>query len=122
MAQPQIYPIKIYRGDDYNWQFKLWLDAQKTQPVDLTDVAVKAEIRDQSQGRTIIPLGCVVTLPNIIDMNLLGSDSSNVPRPTAYWDLRLTYLNGTKRTILVGSVTVIPDITDSTPPPPIPTP
>jgi hypothetical protein len=113
MAKPQMYPLNVYRNDDYGWQFKLWSDAQKTQPVDLTDVIVKAEIREQSQGREIVPLVTVVQLPNVIDMTLTSANSANIPRPQAYWDLRLTYLDGTKRTVIAGSVAVIGDITDS---------
>jgi hypothetical protein len=115
MANKLIHQLNVYRGDDYHWIFKLWSDQQKTQPVDLTDVRVRAEIRDQSQGKNIIPLTCTVDLPNTINMILLATDSINIPRPNAAWDLRLMYVNGNRRTILGGPVIVIPDITDSTP-------
>lgn len=111
--QPATLPLDIYRGDTLRLQFKFWDQAQN--PIDLTGVVAKSQIRDRPAGTTIIGLQCTVTLPNIIDLALIAADSQNLP-PAGFWDLQLTYASGDVKTPLAGPVTVTPDITDSTPP------
>ena len=109
---PGKYALAIYRGDSYHWQFKLWADAAKTQPVDLTGVTPKAEIRDKSGGAILGTLTCVVTMPNIIDASLSAVVSGTLK--CGVWDLQLTYTGGAVSTVLAGAVTVTADVTDST--------
>jgi hypothetical protein len=109
---PGTMNLDLYRGDTTRWQFKLWLDAEKTDPVDLTGVTAKAEIRDKPGGKNITPITCVITMPNIIDATLTAIDSALLPAKGA-WDLQLTYTGGDVATLLAGKVTVIADITDS---------
>lgn len=111
---PATLPLTLYRGDTARWQFKLWADTDKTEPVDLTDVTPKAEIRDKPSGTKISELACTVTLPNIIDASLEPAISRTLPAK-GFWDLQLTYSSGDIATVLAGPVTVTPDITDSTP-------
>ena len=112
--QPGQFPLILYRGDSRHWQFKLWKDVEKTDPVDLTGVTAKSEIRDRPGGRTVVAMECSIDLPNIINLSLLASVSRNVPA-TGNWDLQLTYDTGDIVTILAGTVTVTPDVTDSGP-------
>ena len=118
--QPANLPLDLYRGDSGRMQVTVSDKAQ--QPVDLTGVVAKAEIRDRPAGTTIVPLICVVTLPNIIDVTLLAADSQKLPSK-GVWDLQLTYASGDVKTLLVGQVQVTTDVTDSTIVPPFtPTP
>jgi hypothetical protein len=110
---PGVYNLALYRGDTYRWQFLLWADVAKTEPADLTDVTVKAEIRDKPGGLTITPLTCSITAPNIIDI-VLSSAECQALDAKGSWDLQLTYVGGDVATVLAGSVTVTPDVTDST--------
>jgi hypothetical protein len=110
---PGAYSLNIYRGDTHAWRFTLWQDAAKTQAVDLTGIAVKAEIRDKPAGTVIQAIALNVTLPNIIDATLTAVITAQLPR-TGRWDLQLTDAAGWVSTILAGGVTVIGDITDST--------
>jgi hypothetical protein len=109
---PGNYALTIYRGDDSAWRFLLWADDLKTQPVDLTGIAVKAEVRDRTAGAIIIPAALTVTLPNTIDM-LLDHDATRLLPASGRWDLQLTDAVGTVATVLAGSVKVTGDITDS---------
>jgi len=108
---PGSYPLKIYHGDSYKWQFKLWLDAAKTQPADLSQATAKSEIRDKSGGLKIFELGCAITQPNIIDVVLDADKSETLPIANLKWDLQLTYQDGQVNTIVAGPVTVTADIT-----------
>jgi|SRR5262245_10301852 len=111
--QPANLPLEIYRGDSMRLRVKL-LD-QDQQPIDLTDVVAKSEIRDRPAGTVVIPLECTITLPNLIELFLTPGDSYRLP-VSGVWDLQLTYtLSGEVQTALAGQVTVIPDVTDSTP-------
>ena len=114
--QPANLPLDLYRGDSGRMQVTMWDKAQ--QPVDLTGVVAKAEIRDRPGGTTIIPLTCTVTLPNIIDVVLSAEDSQRLPSK-GVWDLQLTFASGDVKTPLVGQVQVTTDVTDSTHTPPL---
>lgn len=109
---PGKLPLVIYRGDTYRWRFTLWADPQRTVPVDLTDVAVKAEIRDKPAGGVLGVIGCTVVLPNFIDGVLTAEASAALP-PKGVWDLELTFSAGDVRTVLAGAVTVTADVTNS---------
>jgi hypothetical protein len=109
---PGNYALTIYRGDDTAWRFVLWADDAKTEPVDLTGIAVKAEVRDRSAGSVIIAAEITVTLPQTIDM-VLDHDATRDLPANGRWDLQLTDETGLVVTILAGSVRVTGDITDS---------
>jgi hypothetical protein len=116
---PGQYPLSLYRGDTYRWQFKLWADADRTQPADLTGVEAKAQIRDRPGGAIIVGLICTISLPNIIDVVLNAGLSVTLPQ-VCVWDLQLTYASGDVNTVLAGPVAVTPDVTDSDAPAPAP--
>lgn len=110
---PSNYPLELYHGDSYQWQFKLWLDVAKTQPLDLTGVVVKAEIRETSGSPNIFALTCTVALPNTIAMTLPAPLCRTIPVAGHMWDCQLTFPDGNVNTILAGTVSITPDITDS---------
>jgi hypothetical protein len=113
--QPANLPLEIYRGDTMRLRVKLLDQAQ--QPIDLTGVVAKAEIRDRPAGTQITPLTCEVVLPNIINLLLTAVASQQLPSK-GVWDLQLTYASGDVATPLAGPVSITPDVTDSTPTPP----
>ena len=110
---PGGFSLAIYRGDTHAWRFTLWQDAEKTTPVDLNGINVKAEIRDRRAGTVIIPITLAVTMPNIIDAKLTAAETSQLPA-TGAWDLQLTDPTGWVSTVLAGTVKVAGDVTDST--------
>ncbi|HEY1878436.1 MAG TPA: hypothetical protein VGG68_00740 [Caulobacteraceae bacterium] len=110
---PGAFSLNIYRGDTHAWRFTLWQDDARTVPVDLTNVAVKSEIRDRPAGAVIQPLALAVTLPNIIDATLTSALTAQLPT-SGRWDLQLTDVAGWVSTVLAGTVTVLGDVTDST--------
>jgi hypothetical protein len=106
---PAWFPLALYRGDSHHWQYVLWGDSAKTQPIDLTDVVVAAQMRDRSDGTTIVQLDCSVRLPNTIDVLLDAVSSATAP--IGQWDLQLTYSDGRVITVVRGNVSVTGDIT-----------
>jgi len=113
MAVPGSFPMTIYKGDSTRWQFKLWLDAEKTEPADLTGVTVKAEIRDKPKGSKLTPIACTITMPNIVEGYLSAAASKSLAITKGQWDLQLTHSGGDVTTVLAGEVEVLLDITDS---------
>ena len=113
---PGTLALTMYRGDSYSWQFVLWQDANKTQPVDLTGVTAKSEIRDKPGGALLETFTPLITLPNTITLSLDATKSSQMPVSGGVWDLQLTYLSGgTVSTVVGGTIAVTPDVTDSGP-------
>ena len=110
---PAKYSLTLYRGDTFRLAFRLWKDTDKTDPVDLTDIDVKAEIRDKPGGSKITPIAITIELPNLIEMELTSIVTGTLPS-SGTWDLQLTYASGDVLTILAGSVGVAADVTDST--------
>lgn len=111
---PGDYDLDLYRGDSYRWQFQLWADAGKTQPVDLTGCTVKAEIRDKPRGTVSAVITTAVdTTPGVITASLSATTTAGLI-PSGAWDLQVTYPDGEVRTVLAGKVTVTDDVTDST--------
>ena len=111
--QPANLPLDIYRGDTMHLRIKLF--DQDKQPIDLSDVVAKSQIRDRPAGLQITDLKVTITYPNIIDLFLTSGDSYNLPA-NGVWDLQLTYGSGEVTTFLAGQVQVTPDVTDSTQP------
>jgi len=111
---PQQMTLSVYRGDSYHWEFTLFSDPEKTQPYDLTGAEAKAEIRPAPGGQVQATLGCVITPPNQIGVDLTAEDSATLAIAAARWDLQLTWAaDGKVKTVVAGPVVVEADITDS---------
>lgn len=110
--KPGVFNLDLYRGDSYTWRAILWNDTAATVPTDLTAASAAAEIRDKSAGTHIVPLTCVITLPNIIDVTMDPSDWTTCPA-AGVWDLQVTFPGGVIRTVLAGTVKTTGDVVDS---------
>jgi hypothetical protein len=104
--------LNLYRGDTVRFPAKVWADAGKTQPADLTGVTAKAEIRDKAAGKLLASFACTIELPNTINLVLDAATSTILPGK-GVWDLQLTYAGGDVQTVVYGSVKVTTDVTDS---------
>jgi hypothetical protein len=112
-GRPGYYPLTLYRGDSYAWQFRVWENTEMTDPGDLTDATAKAQITTRPGDPPVLDMTCVVTLPNVIDMTLDAADwvGTDVPR-TGAWDLQITWsTSGRVLTLVGGPVTVVQDVT-----------
>ena len=110
--KPGVYNLDVYRGDSYAWRLWLWADAARTEPLDLTGCVLKSEVRDKAGGATVVELDVTVTLPNIVDLALSAADCKLCPSK-GVWDLQVTFPSGDVRTVIGGTVSVDPDVTDS---------
>jgi len=81
--------------------------------LDLTGVVPKAEIRFEPGGAVIVTFVTEVVLPNIIAMSLSSTQCQALEIAPHIWDLQLTYPSGSVNTILMGTVEVTADVTDS---------
>jgi hypothetical protein len=105
---PVSYPLVLYRGDSYDWQFRFWQDAGKTQPADLTGYTVRATMRGTVGS---VPLACVIALPNVVTMTLAATTWPAMPAAQGQWDLQLTAADGRVQTAVAGPVLVTEDVT-----------
>jgi len=116
MPLPAMFPFSLWRGDSWRAQFRLWSDAQKTVPVDLTGVSAAAALRtspSRSSSASRVPLTCSIST-NVIDVSLSVAQSQALNAPTAAeWDLQLTYPSGDVQTIVAGPVDIRADVVGS---------
>lgn len=113
MSVPVKYSLEMYRGDSFRMQFRLWADAAKTEPVDLTGATAAAQIRPAPAADPAASLLCVIT-DNVIDVSLPASETVLLPGG-AYWDLQVTYASGDVQTLVSGGVAVRGEITQPMP-------
>ena len=106
-GHPGTLPLRLYRGDSYPWQVRVWLDEAHTSPMDLAGAAAGASM-EGADG--VIAFDCAVTLPNLIDV-LLPAERWNGGRDFDRWDLQLSWTDGRVYTLLAGPVTVQDDVT-----------
>jgi hypothetical protein len=106
---PGKYPLTIYRGDSFLWQFVLWTDDTRTTPLDLTGASILSQIRNRPGGTLIVTLNCSVLLPNNIFMAIAAPQCATLPG-TGVWDLQVTFPSGDVSTVLAGTVTSTPDV------------
>lgn len=110
--KPGKYNLLLYSGDSYHWRFQLWTDAEKTDPVDLTDATVAAQIRDRAGGTLLAEMECEVTLPNVIDAVLTSTESEGLVGTRGAWDLQITWSDTSVTTVLCGGVSIVQDVTE----------
>jgi hypothetical protein len=106
-SHPGSYSLTIYRGDSYTWTFRAWEDEAHTNPIDLTGVEARAEIR---AGGHHHELDVEVTLPNVITVTLDAGVSSGLAG-SGRWDLQLRYSEDVVYTLVAGGVSVAQDVT-----------
>lgn len=109
------YKLELYRGDTYRRSFRFWKDKDKTDPYDLTDVDVKAEIRDKTAGFVVIKLECFLDATAINLVHLIIGDvhwQFGIPE-RGVWDMQFTYEDTSIYTPISGPVLVSGDVTES---------
>jgi hypothetical protein len=106
-GHPGTLPLRLYRGDSYSWQVRVWVDEEHTSPMDLAGATAAAQI-EGSVG--VVVLDCAVTLPNLIDV-ALPAENWNGALTYDRWDLQLSWADGRVYTLLAGPVTVQDDVT-----------
>ena len=119
--RPGTLNLDLYRGDTFGWRLMLWTNDDKTQPMDLTDATVRAEIRYESAGAEVMEIDAAVTLPNQIDLTLEADAWLEFPyrkKPIPIWDVQITFADDSVFTVLRGNVYITNDVTDSSLPTP----
>jgi hypothetical protein len=106
-GRPGTLPLRLYRGDSYSWQVRVWADEAHTSPVDLTGATAAGAVGGVAGA---ITLDCTVTLPNLIDV-LLPAAGWNGTLAFDRWDLQLSWSDGRVYTLLAGPVSVQDDVT-----------
>ena len=111
--KPGKYSLSVYRGDTSRWKFTLWEDDAKTDPLDLTDALVAAEIRavGSSYASPVAALNCTIEAPNVIRAELASTAALPCRGTRAEWDLEIIWPSGDVQTVLAGGVEILGDVT-----------
>jgi hypothetical protein len=111
MPVPQKLNITHYRGDTLGMLVRLWEDAEKTTPSDLSASVVTAQVRVTTET-PIIGTFDVTVATNEITMVLDPLQSADLP-PACVYDIRVDWEGDGKniQTVLAGDMTITPDVT-----------
>jgi hypothetical protein len=100
-------PLRLYRGDSYAWQVRVWADEGHTSPMDLAGATAAAQCEGPG---SVVVLDCEITLPNLVDVTL-PADNWNGAIALDRWDLQLSWSDGRVYTLLAGPVALQDDVT-----------
>jgi hypothetical protein len=106
-GHPGTLPLRLYRGDSYAWQVRLWADEAHTEAIALDGASAAAQIEGPGG---VIALDCAITLPNLVDV-VLPAEHWNGTLALNRWDLQFTWDDGRVYTLLAGPVSVQDDVT-----------
>ena len=108
VMSPGVYPLHIYRGDSFAIRLRLWKDASRTEPSDLTGATPKAQIRQTTNAASAVDITTTIVQPNFVDLALTPAVTATLSN--GVWDLEITQ-GGVVRTVLTGDVLVNEDVT-----------
>ncbi len=104
---PVIYPIDVYQGSTFAVAVNVLTDGVAA---DLTGASAAAQIRNRPGGSLVATFTVTIT-GNTIEAVLPPEQSLLVDRD-GWWDLRLTFANGSVRVLLAGAVTATQRVTE----------
>lgn len=105
--RPARLNLQLWRGDTWSQTFTLTQDGD---PYSLSGASAKIQIRKKPQSTDVILLidgaNCAISSNVITVSKLLAIDAGEY-----YWDLQVTFSDGTVKTFLWGSFNVNQDVT-----------
>lgn len=106
---PANVPLTIVRGDSWTQQF-IFRDQTTNDPINITSWTVTAQIRSSPDDDTTTSLAITNGGSNgTVTVRLTAAQSAALPA-VGVWDLQRS-ASGDVRTLLGGSVKVVPDVT-----------
>ena len=117
--KPATHNIEIYKGDTYTKFIRIRSKDENGDPgpyVDLTGATPKAQIRlneddTEVKAEFTATLGNQTTFPGSINLLLTATQTRALTAVNHVWDMEVTHADGSVRTYLKGSVTVIKEVT-----------
>lgn len=112
MPVPPKTNITHYRGDSMTILCRLWDDAGKTEPTDLSESTVRAQVREQYDDTEVAAEFEVTVTGNEILANLPPKEARDLP-PRGFWDIEVDFYSDDVRvqTVAGGAWTTQPDVT-----------
>ena len=113
MSLPMEKNITLYQGDTFEMIFRLLTTSSEY--VDLTGCTVDSQIRATKASGTVVEtfLGEITDqdeLPGGVRLSLTAAETTLLTAD-GVWDVQLTWPDGTVKTYLGGSVTVVKEVT-----------
>lgn len=112
MTVPIRSNITHYRGDSLVLQLRLWTDANRSVPADLSEATVRAQIRADHDDAEVAASFDVQVEDNVITANLSPKSSRDLPAK-GVWDCEVDWFSDdtSVQTVAAGGLVVQPDVT-----------
>lgn len=115
-------PIEIEQGATFFMSFIWANDAEGTEPIDLTGVTARMQIRKTQQEAPLIdalstggsPMITLGGATGVIDIKIPATATSVLTLKSALYDLEAVMANGDVYRVIEGAVTIKPNITQAT--------
>lgn len=103
--------ISHVRGDSLVLQLRLWADAGHTQPADLSEATVCAQVREDYDDTEAAASFDAVIDGGTITLNLSPKSSRDLP-PKCVWDVEIDWFSddSSVTTVAGGGLVVQPDV------------
>lgn len=110
MAKPGTYSPTFVQGDD--WSFPATLKDQAGAAIDLTGYTFLAQARTRASAGVAFTLTVTVTdaANGVVTVTVDAATTADIGPGTYVWDLQWTDAAGDIRTILAGTITVLPEV------------
>lgn len=110
----QKHNFKFVRGDDVS--YRLLFRNKEGEPVDLSGIRCDLHVVAEENGEPVIRLhsdggGIEITENGTVQLNFAHADTQSAEWESARYDLQLTDPLGKRKTVLYGTVQLIPDQT-----------
>ena len=111
-----IVPLVIEQGSTYEMSFVWANDAAGTEPIDLTGVSMRMQVRQKQQGTVLVDITSPTDialggLTGTVEVTISDEVTSLLPLKKCVYDMEAEMPDGKVYRVIEGTVTVRPNIT-----------
>lgn len=112
MPVPKKTNITHYRGDTLVIVVSLWNDVERTDPADLSEATIRAQVREQYEDTEVAASFDIEVTGNHITATLTPKSARDLP-PRGVWDIEVDWYSDdvNVQTVAAGGIAAEPDVT-----------
>jgi hypothetical protein len=111
MPVPQTIAVSHYRGDSLQLALRVWEDADRSIPADLSEATVTAQVRTSVEAPNVSAEFAVLVEGNLLTLTLSPKQTRDLA-PQNVFDVEIDWLSDDTQvqTVVAGSIAVAGDV------------